>query len=112
MPVPDFAATQTAMASSHPTPAYGNTGAATGGSPPLASTDPASGRGGRPRRRSRSLILAAVIGHVCVHVTDPYHHHDYVTDPDHDADPDHHHDHDHDDIVDPDHGGHDRTVDQ
>ena len=59
-PVPDFAATQTAMASSHPTPAYGNTGAAAGASPPLTSTDPASGGGGRPRRRS--LVLAAIIG--------------------------------------------------
>jgi len=59
-PVPDFAATQTAMASSHPTPAYGNTGAAAGASPPLASTDPASGGGGRPRHRS--LVLAAIIG--------------------------------------------------
>jgi eukaryotic-like serine/threonine-protein kinase len=59
VPVPDFSATQTAMASSHPTPAYGNTGAA-GGSPPVL-TDPASGGSGRPRRRSRSLVLAAII---------------------------------------------------
>ena len=65
VPVPDLGATQTAMASSAVTPPSGNTenvAASADGSPPLALTDPASGGGGRPRRRSRSLILAAVIG--------------------------------------------------
>jgi serine/threonine protein kinase len=65
VPVADFGATQTAMASSAVTPPYGNTdnvAASADGSPPLALTDPASGGGGRPRRRSRSLVLAAVIG--------------------------------------------------
>ena len=64
-PVPDFGATQTAMASSAVTPPAGNTdnvAASADGSPPLALTDPVSGGGGRPRRRSRALILAAVIG--------------------------------------------------
>ena len=58
VPVPEFGATQTAMASSAVTPPFGNTG----GSPPLAVTDPAAGGGGRPRRRSRSLVVAAIIG--------------------------------------------------
>ena len=65
VPVPDFGATQTAMASSAVTPPSGNTenvAASADGSPPLALTDPASGGGGQPRRRSRSLVLVAVIG--------------------------------------------------
>jgi eukaryotic-like serine/threonine-protein kinase len=65
VPVPDFGATQTAMASSAVTPPYGNTdnvAASADGSPPLALTDPASGGGGRPRRRPRALVLAAIIG--------------------------------------------------
>ena len=65
VPVPDLGATQTAMATSAVTPPSGNTenvAASADGSPPLALTDPASGGGGRPRRRSRSIVLAAVIG--------------------------------------------------
>ena len=63
--VPGFAATQTSMADFAATPPYQATEAwstPASGSPPLAPGDPPSGTGGPRRRRSRPLVLAAVIG--------------------------------------------------
>ena len=62
--VPGFAPTQTSMADFAATPPYQATEAwstPASGSPPLAPGDPPSGTG-EPRRRSRPLVLAAVIG--------------------------------------------------
>ncbi|MGB6572772.1 MAG: protein kinase [Trebonia sp.] len=62
--VPGFAPTQTSMADFAAAPPYQATEAwstPASGSPPLAPGDPPSGTGG-PRRRSRPLVLAAVIG--------------------------------------------------
>jgi serine/threonine protein kinase len=63
--VPGFAATQTSMADFAATPPYQATEAwstPASGSPPLAPGDPPSGTAGPQRRRSRPLVLAAVIG--------------------------------------------------
>ena len=63
--VPGFAPTQTSMADFAATPPYQATEAwstPASGSPPLAPGDPPSGTGGPRRRRSRPLVLAAVIG--------------------------------------------------
>jgi serine/threonine protein kinase len=63
--VPGFAATQTSMADFAATPPYQATEAwstPASGSPPLAPGDPPSGTAGPRRRRSRLLVLAAVIG--------------------------------------------------
>ena len=63
--VPGFAPTQTSMADFAATPPYQATEAwstPASGSPPLAPGDPPSGTGEPRRRRSRPLVLAAVIG--------------------------------------------------
>jgi serine/threonine protein kinase len=64
--VPGFAATQTSMADFGATPPpYQATEAwstPASGSPPLAPGDPPSGTGDPRRRRSRALVLAAVLG--------------------------------------------------
>ncbi|HET6190403.1 MAG TPA: protein kinase, partial [Trebonia sp.] len=63
--VPGFAPTQTSMADFAASPPYQATEAwstPASGSPPLAPGDPPSGTGGPRRRRSRPLVLAAVIG--------------------------------------------------